>query len=291
MSPSTRFPCYPRSRTQSRSHLPAEHQPLQFCGIPPVMSSFGFDGSQFNDSSQSPDKHWAPSYSSPYLRGPSFPLSGQSLTSGPPGIFQPASNWNTVDFPPLHDRSATRLVKKPVKPLDLAWAPRDSSVAESEVCEASEAASLSPTSSLSVQPSTPDTARSLMSPAIDETVSQSQPSSPSPDDQTGLELGQDLTMPPTPDFTTSSITPVTPKTGSSFPRTPPSVISAFSPGDHGTPAREHKGDRYAGFARDVDSCCIWVGGLDESWDKESLKKVFGEYGDVSEVTLVQPSAY
>ena len=84
-------------------------------------------------------------------------------------------------------------------------------------------------------------------------------------------------VPPTPGFTSGSISPTTPLTFSSTPTTPHSVQfpGGFSGGS-------------GSFQYDYTS--LFVGGLPPSWEEESVRNIFGRFPGLEEVQLIRPSA-
>jgi len=109
------------------------------------------------------------------------------------------------------------------------------------------------------------------------------------------EEGQELDIPPTPDF---GMSPNTPKTTGSmmFPHTP----SAYN---FGVPSPSHKdmGTKVLqSYLRDevrgesvIDPTSIFVGGLEmhgpHAWDEERVKVFFAKFGVVEDVKVVFPS--
>lgn len=208
------------------------------------------------------------------------------------------------DFPPLHDAGRSRKITRPPS---LQWISRSAQPADPTNADCKDGAtqSPSPSSSLSVQPSTPGIARSTPSPTNEsEDVLVSQPpSSPTvSNDVSDTDQGQELEVPMTPEFTASSITPVTPKTGTSYPLTPLSAtmmesVPSFD-NHHTTPRR---GGRFGAFvpnkdegdaSREVDPCSVFVGNLElnavPGWSEERLRGVFEKYGQLEEVSFHTP---
>lgn len=84
-------------------------------------------------------------------------------------------------------------------------------------------------------------------------------------------------VPPTPGFTTGSISPSTPLTFSSTPTTP---RSAQFPG----------GFTGGGGSFQYDYTSLFVGGLPPSWEEENVRNLFGRFQGLEEVQLIRPSA-
>jgi hypothetical protein len=109
------------------------------------------------------------------------------------------------------------------------------------------------------------------------------------------EEGQELDIPPTPDF---GMSPNTPKTTGSmmFPHTPSTY-------NFGVPSPSHKdtGTKVLqSYLRDevrgesvIDPTSIFVGGLEmhgpHAWDEERVKVFFAKFGVVEDVKVVFPS--
>ena len=84
-------------------------------------------------------------------------------------------------------------------------------------------------------------------------------------------------VPPTPGFTSGSISPTTPLTFSSTPTTP---HSAQFPG----------GFNEGGGPLQYDYTSLFVGGLPPSWEEEDVRNVIGRFPGLEEVQLIRPSA-
>jgi hypothetical protein len=84
-------------------------------------------------------------------------------------------------------------------------------------------------------------------------------------------------VPPTPDFTASSITPVTPKNASGFPRTPRSGNLEMMPNGCEGPY--------------FDPLSLFVGGLPPYWEEENVKEIFQRFGGLESVKVIRPSTW
>ena len=84
-------------------------------------------------------------------------------------------------------------------------------------------------------------------------------------------------VPPTPGFTSGSISPTTPLTFSSTPTTPHS-------------ARFTGGFAGGSGSSQYDHTSLFVGGLPPSWEEENVRNVFGRFPGLEEVQLIRPSA-
>ena len=85
-------------------------------------------------------------------------------------------------------------------------------------------------------------------------------------------------IPPTPGFTSGSISPTTPLAFSSTPATPHSA--QFSGGvTGGTGSLQY------------DYTSLFVGGLPPLWEEQDVRKVFGRFPGLEEVQLIRPSAF
>ena len=84
-------------------------------------------------------------------------------------------------------------------------------------------------------------------------------------------------VPPTPGFTSGSISPTTPLTFSSTPTTPHSA--QFSGG-------------FAGGSGSLqyDYASLFVGGLPPSWEEENVRNIFCRFSGLEEIQLIRPSA-
>lgn len=248
--------------------------------------------SSLSDEMRSPSfKHWSPTCSSPNMRGPTSPLATRTTREEFSPDTTVTSELNEADFPPLHNREGPPRVRRSAKPLALSWVQREPLPEEAE---SADTASASPSSSLSVQPSTP-------SPTNDADKATSHSSEGVTHENDDLAQGQVITVPPTPEFTTSSITPVTPKTGHSFPLTPQSGMSGS--GTSRSPDAYLMTPRRVGrFAsgpmdeaenqREVDPTSLFVGNLEingvNPWTEERLRGMFEKYGEVEDVKLYEP---
>lgn len=106
------------------------------------------------------------------------------------------------------------------------------------------------------------------------------------------EDGEELDMPPTPDF---GMSPNTPKTTGSmmFPHTP----SAYNFGAHSPSSKSSGAKVSTSYLRDegrgdsiIDPTSIFVGGLEmNAWDEERVKGFFSKFGRVEDVKVVFPS--
>lgn len=215
--------------------------------------------------------------------------------------------WSESDFPPLHSPSNFTGFEQPRA--------RSSNDAHSDGDSGSEPlASPSPSSSLSVQPATPHPLDATEAAADEGGRGDFEPSLSGQNlnilRQYESDPGQDLTVPPTPEHTLSTLTPVTPNSMQSYPLTPPSanhtadsveVMDAF----HSTPYNMTPGK--ANDKEDVgimhrtdapkhfDPFTIFVGGLDmygtNSWDEVKLRSIFEKYGEIEDVQIVRPCEY
>ena len=207
------------------------------------------------------------------------------------------ADLSDADFPPLHQRELAQRPKRGARPPDLSWAFQDIPEVASDPFASSSALSTSPSSSLSMQPSTPTPLDVLMSPGSDNDVSPRYRRHSTSEGQAYLNQfqGQEITMPPTPAFTAASITPVTPKTGPSFPHTPQSERGTFAsiePYVNGSLRMFSKPggrlpERHDGRANEIDPLCIFVGGLDvvgpNPWTEDRVREVFSKYGEIEKL--------
>ncbi|KAI0094272.1 hypothetical protein BDY19DRAFT_988133 [Irpex rosettiformis] len=309
-SPGPFHPSMSRSRHLSRSHVNEfEYQrgqdqfPHFSPNMHPSTGNLRHVMSPYSEGALSPQfNHWSPSYTSRHARGPSSPLVQRDDAEKSNPIFPSGRGFNDTDFPPLHDPGRSKRLNRPPS---LQWIARGDQQAETRNNVTTQ--SPSPSSSLSVQPCTPGVARSIPSPVTEGQDAQSSQPPLSPavaDDVSNTDLGQELTIPPTPEFTTASITPVTPKTNSSYPLTPQSArtmgsVASFD-NHHMTPRR---GGRFGvgntsrdegDTGREVDPCSVFVGNLEVNtppgWSEERLRDVFGKYGRLEDVAFHTPVA-
>lgn len=236
----------------------------------------------------SPSQKWSFAHSTPLLHGPTAPLAASSVRAHRTDAQGQSPQWSETDFPPLHGFGG-------MMDHDAQWIePREIREDESE-----KTTSDSP-SSLSVQPSTPVPPLGRNATGGEDTQG----------DSTSSDAHvQELTMPPTPEFSVSSLTPVTPRTGTSFPRTPQSANMRGPAGVHvhdgsliqyADAMTPKKGARFAYHndgapemqERYLDPLTIFVGGLEmfgpHAWDEDRLWELFGKYGEVENVQLVKP---
>ncbi|KAI0347733.1 hypothetical protein BDW22DRAFT_15242 [Trametopsis cervina] len=271
----------------------------------PTSGSLRLTTSPFHETPHTPSfGQWSPSRGSPGVRGASSPLVKRVVGD----VFSPdktlTPKLNEEEFPPLHGSDRGR---KAARPLALTWTPKGrQDKSRSLDRDAEPPTSPSSSSSLSVQPSTPGVLRLTPSPRGEaERRAVSQPPSRSfTADIDEMDHGQDVTVPPTPDFTTASFTPVTPKTGSSYPMTPRSAATTFSATEvpesyHMTPKRGnrfrsghgHREESESGH--EVDPCSLFVGNLEvgatHGWTEDRLRFVFGKYGTLEDVKLYEPA--
>ncbi|KAF9643846.1 hypothetical protein BDM02DRAFT_1313104 [Thelephora ganbajun] len=83
-------------------------------------------------------------------------------------------------------------------------------------------------------------------------------------------------VPPTPGFTSGSISPTTPLTFSSTPTTPHSAqFPGGFTGGSGSPQ--------------YDCTSLFVGGLPPSWEEDNVRNVFGRFSGLEEVQLIRPA--
>jgi RNA recognition motif. (a.k.a. RRM, RBD, or RNP domain) len=80
--------------------------------------------------------------------------------------------------------------------------------------------------------------------------------------------------PLTPDFTASSITPLTPKTGCGFPRTPRSGNLEMMPNNCDGPY--------------FDRLSLFVGGLPPYWEEDNVGEIFQRFGGLESVKVIRP---
>jgi hypothetical protein len=81
-------------------------------------------------------------------------------------------------------------------------------------------------------------------------------------------------IPPTPDFSTSSITPITPNTSFGFPRTPGSSnLEMTSDGSDGP---------------QLDPTSLFVGGLPFYWQDKDVTDIFQPFAGLQSVHVVRP---
>ena len=103
------------------------------------------------------------------------------------------------------------------------------------------------------------------------------------------EDGEELDMPPTPDF---GMSPNTPKTTGSmmFPHTPSAYnFGVHSPSSGAKVSTSYLRDEGRGDSI-IDPTSIFVGGLEmNAWDEERVKGFFSKFGRVEDVKVVFPS--
>ncbi|CAL1694040.1 unnamed protein product [Somion occarium] len=273
--------------------------------VPVPLRMPGGSGSLDGLSPASPEK-WTFAHSTPFLQEPTTSLasSGQMTTSDAQAQ---SPQWSETDFPPL--RALAGLMDHGMR-----WAD-STEVQEVDGSDHEPSTSPSPSSSLSVQPATPVPPHEGSN--ADDEDGGVVTSSPS---RLRIEVddGQELAVPPTPEFSVSSLTPITPRTAtSSFPRTPQSAHHTgfdqvhVDDGSYRGPVQEfhtpRKGGRFGvygtqddvGFGvvnnhggRELDPLTIFVGGLEmygpHAWDEEKLRRIFEQYGEIEDIQLVRP---
>ncbi|KIP10106.1 hypothetical protein PHLGIDRAFT_115741 [Phlebiopsis gigantea 11061_1 CR5-6] len=288
-----------RSRTQSRTHFPEFQRP----GPPSVTSSMA--GLRITSSSMtyldhSPTSPQAKSlpYDSSTLRTPLSPLSRRVTMDPEASEATLVPDISDSEFPALHGRQDSQRLRKGALPA-LPRAYEETAGAGDDVFGPDPAMRASPTSSLSVQPSTPTPANTLRSPGPNASGSEyGYPGSPDDDDRADTRRTHDLTIPLTPDFTTASNTPLTPKTAFSFPHTPQSARNQAGyehPGvEFGMFPRKDRRfvEREDGGEKEVDPLWVFAGSLDtagpDPWHEERVRDVFGKHGEIEEVQFIQP---
>ncbi|KAL4241776.1 hypothetical protein ABKN59_000684 [Abortiporus biennis] len=230
---------------------------------------------------------WSFAHSTPYLRAPPSPMAPHGSRICSEEMTSP--QWNETDFPPLlnrgYYRSCTSL-------RELHWTkpvPGNSENGGESVT------SPSPSSSLSVQPSTPI-------PDVTTTMSRLNVSGGNPGVsslsrfQSEGHLGHHSAIPPTPDVTMSSSgASITPTTSSSLPVTPLCSVREMAPIESGESFDGQDIDkrltatpRKYGKFTSVDR----EGGLDmfsgHEWDEGKLRSIFESYGSIENVQIVRP---
>ena len=100
---------------------------------------------------------------------------------------------------------------------------------------------------------------------------------PSDSSRTLKTVSEYGSVPPTPGFTSGSISPTTPLTFSSTPTTPHSAQFSGGFGGGNGPLQ-------------YDYTSLFVGGLPPSWEEEDVRNVFGRFPGLEEVQLIRPSA-
>jgi hypothetical protein len=253
--------------------------------LPSSMAELRASGSLYIDGTMSP-KSISP-YTSPNLRGPSSLLTTRIIDAA-------GTDGSGSNFPPLHDKPVSHHSRKAIRPPTLAWARQEMPERGRDVFDLGSAPPTSPSSSLSVQLSTPTPAGTLVSSGPGDNDEEYEPPvSPSNDNTSESYCGQDLVIPVTPEFTATSITPVTPKTSLSFPHTPQSNRSGYSAGFdliHKRDARPT--DQDDNRPREVDPLWIFVGGLNTMgalpWDEDRVKAIFMQYGEIDDIQLIMP---
>ena len=219
---------------------------------------------------------------------------------------QKSPKWSENDFPPLKDMCATGFATdKDTRK----WGDR-------EVTESSEGRKIDGLSShvetiLPAASVAPVASGKEVGDRRHRAASESKSSirSPSHDRISGLGY-ESRTSSPTPDPSLSPVTPVTPRTATTFLRTPKSSVGAISMTDPssyipyksptqydtpGTPVDRHTSDesgRFAEPARELDRSTIFVGGLEicgpTTWDEPRLRNLFERYGNIENIQLVRP---
>lgn len=240
--------------------------------------------------------------SSAHIRGPlQFAPDNLSMDAFEGGTI--SSRWSESDFPPLHTGTIGGHFEQELTA---------GNIGPASDYESEPLASPSPSSSLSVQPATPvpfDTVEGGA--AAGEAKHEDEQSNASPRSGRDTDVGQDLTVPPTPEHTLSSLTPVTPSSSVSYPLTPQSAHHNYDanptptghvdvyngPPYNSTPKRTvshmdvkagHQGD----VVRHFDPFTIFVGGLDmygtNTWDEVRLRSIFSKYGEIDDIQIVRP---
>ncbi|GJE85880.1 RNA binding protein [Phanerochaete sordida] len=288
LSSSPRFISGQRSRTHSRSHFAPGGELPRFlpAGLSPIMSTLRIPSSPSRvQSALSPKSTPFIPANAPFalLASPSHSAS-QSLIDSEGQDTTVVASVSETEFPPLHQRGAGRHGGKGSRPPALSWTFQDMHRHDSDSFSHNSVLSTSPSSSLSVQPSTPTPIDTLMSPGPVGSVS-------SRDEDHDDYQGQEVVMPMTPAFSTASITPITPGTTLSFPHTPLSgrtAISAansYTGGSFGLPSKESQG--FERLDKEIDPLWIFAGGLDvmghDPWTENKVRAAFGKYGEIEKL--------
>lgn len=302
----TRLPLSPQSLTHPNA-INEFHASEEFRGF--SSQSAGLLNAPFPDENeQSPASDvWAFAQSTPLLRGPTSPARGTDLPT--PNLFvQKSPKWTENDFPPLRDMHVARLAfeRDAQKWVDHDGPGKPDLVREESVSSEPPVSTISP--AISMPPDAPGEGADSLHVRV-----ASEPKvllSSSEHDQICDPHYSSASSSPTPDPSLSPITPVTPKTTSTFLRTPRSSTGVIgiddnaslraykSPGQYGTPRSSVDGPhpdenaRFEESGKEVDRTTIFVGGLEmygtNSWDEARLSGLFGKYGNIENIQLVRP---
>ncbi|KAH9950895.1 hypothetical protein B0H21DRAFT_407380, partial [Amylocystis lapponica] len=235
-------------------------------------------------------------HSTPFLHAPASPVTPWSTKS---------PRWSPRDFPPLGDQHAGGHIFRSQS--SKLWGDRANDEEETAL-GAGSTASDSPSSSLSVNASTP-----LAEPdadPIEDAPELTTSSSPVQSRHSDFGSREADNTPLTPEFSLSPITPLTPRTGHNFPQTPTSAISstAFGGSQSLYDETDYKGlrnftprgsGRLGGrdgplrdTGRELDPATIFVGGLEifgtHVWTEAQLHSHFGRFGQIEDIQLVRP---
>ncbi len=243
----------------------------------------------------SPDLNdWAPTYSSPPIRGPSLPVVGGNRKDITVDTVLP-SDWSGGDFPPLHNVGHRGRGRQGSTAFASHWVRRDPQMDGPDTSEEGSVVSASP-SSLSVQPSTP---------SAEDATQTADIAGPLDEVFNGNDRGVELSVPPTPEFSVSSITPNTPKTAHSFPQTPQSSMSMSFMGELSrnpliqTPRKSGMFDLRDASTDNTNKECypttIWIGGLDifssNPWNEDKVRSLFEKYGDIEDLQFIRNGSH
>ena len=273
----------PRSRTQSRSNfvVPADLHRLVHSGVTPAAGLRILTSPSYIENSAYQQARPI-AFTSPTTYTPSSPSTNRALTALAP-------RPTPVDFPPLRGTHSPRRSQEGFLPPAFAWGYKETP--EEDVFAGDPVRSVPSSPSPSVQASTPTPVTTFVSLNPDPDDSE-YPYSESPNND--IRGTQELTIPLTPEFSTTSITPTTPKTALSFPYTPQ---SARSHGDFGPFSRKDRkfSERDDGLTKEVDPLWVFAGGLSTSgpspWDQDKVRRVFGKYGELVELEFIKPGSF
>ncbi|OCH87465.1 hypothetical protein OBBRIDRAFT_889765 [Obba rivulosa] len=320
-SSSSAFPRYSSYSPNAKQHL---HPPRNFSGeyqrlgytriLPPRtggLASTPFQTRMPPPSSIFPAHSpkgdgWTFAHSTPLMRASQSPPTSLPLDEqGLPQVGDQARSpsWSEHDFPPLSDKRSMQLLQLSTRVDSRRWGDRDMHDDGIDDLDTTFSSAHSQTSSLSVNPATPRSNTSHLQSRSDGPVQLLHDSRAASRDG-GEEQVVD-TIPPTPGFTLSPITPLTPKMGENFPRTP-STASSVAAQDTSHSCESRRGvtapcdtpqscGMYVtdeGGAREHDPSTIFVGGLEmfgpSAWDESKLQALFERYGDIETIQLVRP---
>ncbi|PCH34009.1 hypothetical protein WOLCODRAFT_160525 [Wolfiporia cocos MD-104 SS10] len=305
-----RFAPYSRTRLQSHPSVSSNGDEAEESGIQALMQrSREFTvpterrttSTAMYDDFEPSHQAWNFSHSTPFIGGPSSPFHSRSPGSRVVKSHFRSPKWSLGDSPPLHLIRAEGYVGTLSEDGNRSWGDREIREDGAGVVLGDQTATKS---QIGISPTKARLDASSHS-QLEGDASQSRSLPASPLMSQFAQTGRTNSIPPTPGFVVSPITPLSPKTVRNYPDTPTSAESRIGEEPDLQTSAHYSAPKYVrgsggkyepswsvNVEKEFDPNTIFVGGLDmytsDTWDEGQLRAIFERYGQIENIQFVRP---